>query len=188
MKCDFCDINNFKDRIIHKCEKNGDIQWYVFVPQEPQIFGHIILTLNNPHVEDITSGEKQIQEVLSKLSGGISYIADLLGKIDNVKKVYLAMLGETPNIHMHYHMFPRYEFANEEEREYWSKRNTLQVGEIEWRKFYSKPTKGFNSLKGFQYLGDIEKFYNRSKESIGVKPSSQFLTKMTSRINEYKKN
>ena len=72
------------------------------------------------------------------------------------------MLGETETVHILYHVFPRYGFVSEFEIDKWAEKNRLKKGSSDWQRFYSRPTAGFQSFSGFNYLGEIEKSYNEA--------------------------
>ena len=117
-KCYFCEIDKIRaeDRII--IEKN---EWYAFVPQDPEIFGHVIVTYRTdtdskyPHIQNISCDNEKRIKILNILDVGVKTIVDGLKNIKNVEMVYFAMLGETIKTHMHYHLFPRYGFVNDSE-------------------------------------------------------------------------
>jgi len=165
--CFFCnDIG--EERII--MEGND---WIAFIPLDPEIFGHCIVTTKH-HYEDIT--EIDGKEALDKMSMGVKVMADKIKSLDDnrIKKVYFAVLGETERTHMHYHLFPRYE----------GKEELIQLTseDIKWRNFYNNSTKDFEFSTGFQYLGEIEKNYENMKESIGRGPSLELLKEMVNII------
>ena len=178
-ECVFCKPEEIlKKRIIHT-DSDG---WYAFVPDEPEIFGHIIVTVKQPHIREIISEDDKTLETLQCMTKGVKYIADILRKIKNVQRVYFAMLGETEDVHMHYHVFPRYGFVRDYEIDDWAKEYHLSKGFIAWQRFYSQPTVGFTSLDGFQYLGEIEKAYTIKKREIGSKPSNSLVEEMVEKI------
>jgi len=183
-ECYFCCANDIdEERIIGKGESK---EWYAFIPQDPEIYGHCIVTTKNPedHCEDILDIKGQI--VLNNLVEGVKIVAKMIKGIDpkRIEKVYLAMLGETPKTHMHYHLFPRYRFEHDSEIYKWAEEHKFTNGCYGWRKFYETPTLGFKSFTGFQYLGEIEKLYDETKRRIGDKPSLNLLTEMRDNIKE----
>ncbi len=178
--CPFDKVDEkFKKRVI---DQNN--AWYAFVPLDPEIFGHVIVTVEKPCIREIVSDDKEIAEVLQRMSKGIKLMADALYRIENVQRIYIAMLGETETVHIHYHLFPRYDFVSEFEIDKWAERNRLKKGSIEWQRFYSRPTAGFQSVSGFQYLGEIEKSYNEAAKRIGEKPSNEVLEEMAGRLKK----
>lgn len=189
--CSFCCFDNIKKegRII-KDKKD----WYAFIPLEPEIFGHVIVTyrtdteLNYPCIQNIICLEDEKRDkILNVLNEGILTLVDGLKKIKNVDKVYFAMLGETENTHMHYHLFPRYGFVNDYELDKWANKKDytrLSNGSIEWRKFFARPTCGFKSFTGFQYLGEIEASQERTLKCIGKKPSKKLIEEMVNNIKK----
>ncbi|MCJ7570724.1 MAG: hypothetical protein MUO82_02445 [Candidatus Thermoplasmatota archaeon] len=209
--CYFCCYENIKDegRVIFPEKENKDEEWYAFIPLEPEIFGHIIVTYaseddkspnikksefpcqniickeDNHNVSNIKKDKRD--EILKVLDKGVITIVDGLKKIKNVDKVYFAMLGETKRTHMHYHLFPRYGFVNEYELNNWANKDDytlLSEGNIRWKKFYANPTSGFKSFDGFQYLGEIENSYQRAEKSIGKPPTEELLEEMAEKIKK----
>jgi len=185
-QCIFDKSNNIDSDVVRRGDKDiitGNVSWYAFVPDNPEIFGHIIVTVEQPCIREIISeSEEVINEALKRMSEGIKVMSDLIKKIDNVQRIYVAMLGETDSVHMHYHIIPRYGFIDEIEINKWAEKNRFDRGIIEWQRFYSHPTLGFQSLDGFQYLGEIERSYNQAKRVIGEKPSSELIKEIVNRI------
>ena len=181
--CPFDKVENVGNRLVHRIinQNNG---WYAFVPQDAEIFGHVIVTVEKPCLREIISNDKEITEVLRRMSKGIKLMADVLSQIENVQRIYIAMLGESEKVHMHYHLFPRYNFVSDFEIDKWAKTHQLKKGSIGWRSFYSRPTAGFHSFDGFQYLGEIERSYNEAFRRIRAKPSDEVLEEMAERIKE----
>lgn len=180
--CDFDKVEEkIGKRLVYRVTDQGNA-WYAFVPQEPEIFGHVIVTVEKPCIREIISNDKEITKVLQRMSIGIKSMADVLSRIENVQRIYIAMLGESEKVHMHYHLFPRYDFVSEFEIDKWAKRNRLKKGPIEWQRFYSRPTAGFQSFSGFQYLGEIEKSFNEAARRISEKPSDELLEEMAATI------
>jgi len=196
--CHFCNIKKIEEekRIIKKVEmeiNNNKETWFAFIPQDPEIFGHCIVTYKKseklPHIQNIGCNNIKRMEILKILNEGIVTIVDGLKKIKNVEMVYFAMLGETIPTHMHYHLFPRYNILDDEDKlNKWADNNTLlskddgSNEDFQWIKFFAKPTKGFKSFTGFQYLGEIEASQQYVKNSIGRKPSKNLVEDMAKKI------
>lgn len=180
--CPFDEVEKeIGNRLVHRVtdQNNG---WYAFVPLEPEIFGHVIVTVEKPCIREIITDTNEIVPVLQRMSKGVEFMAKVLSCIENVQRVYIAMLGESEDVHMHYHLFPRYNFVGEFEINTWAERNRLKEGSIEWQRFYSRPTAGFQLSSGFQYLGEIEKSYNEATKRIGNKPSNEVLEEIKRRL------
>ena len=178
---------NIGDRVIHRAGRNNN-DWYAFVPDKPEIFGHVIVTVENPCIREIITDNSEIVPVLQQMSEGIEFMAKVLSRIKNVQRVYIAMLGESEDVHMHYHLFPRYGFVGDEcAINSWAKENRLKKGSNEWQEFYSRPTTGFQSRDGFQYLGEIEKTFNEAARRIGKNPSDELLKEIAEKIKNLKK-
>jgi len=176
--CHFCDYKQFKKRVIDE-----DKDWHAFIPKDPEIYGHCIVTTKK-HYEDILSSDGK--EALDIMSEGLKIVADKIKKIDEkrIHKVYFAMVGETKKTHMHYHLFPRYRFEHDSEIYEWAEEHKFDKGSYGWQKFYEVPTLGFKSFTGFQYLGEIEKSYDETKRRIGKKPSSDLVKVMVKKIRD----
>jgi len=197
--CYFCDIEEIRKekRIIKevKTKINGNNEtWFAFIPQDPEIFGHCILTYKKSehlsHIQHVGCNNINRMDILEILNKGIVTIVDGLKKIKNVEMVYFAMLGETIPTHMHYHLFPRYNiYGDENKLNKWANEsnNTLLSGsknesDIQWINFFAKPTCGFSSFKGFQYLGEIEASQERTLKCIGNKPSKKLIKNIAENI------
>jgi diadenosine tetraphosphate (Ap4A) HIT family hydrolase len=153
--CDFCDRGKARDLLVLE----GD-NWYTIVPNEPEIFGHLILATDREHIQNIEDADTAI---LNGLQEGVLQTARLLRRLKNVKRAYIAVLGESRQVHFHYHFFPRYEFKNRGERAAWSTTYAPGVSEP-WKSFYSNPTANFMHKEGFQYLGEVERTYGDAKK------------------------
>ena len=190
-ECYFCCFDNINDegRVI-----TSNSNWYAFVPKAPEIFGHTIVTYRtdeksnkHPHIQNIICKDDKRVEILKVLDEGIKTLVDGLKEIENVDKIYFAMLGETERTHMHYHLFPRFGFVNEYELINWVNKDKLYrltKGNIRWQKFYANPTCGFKSFDGFQYLGEIEKSYSQARKCIGDDPPKGILKEMAKNIRK----
>ena len=182
-KCDFDKaIENIGDRIIGDRDVIKERGWYAFVPKDASIFGHVLVTVENPCIREITTNNSQTVCTLEIMATGIKVISDIIKKIDNVQRVYVALLGESP-LHMHYHLLPRYSFIREDEFLYWSNKYRLKKGSVNWQKFYSRPTDGFLHKDGFQYLGEIERTYNEVKKIYGM-PSDELMGEMAGMLSK----
>lgn len=186
-KCSvFCDkkkIENIKNRIIHK--GGTDKKWSAFIPDEPEIFGHIIVTYLNPDkhencIRDITSAEEGDQKILNSLIEGVRIISNKMTNIDNVDRVYVVLAGEDRRSHIHFHLFPRYGFLNNNEIVKWAEKCGISEGEIDWRRFYANPTKDFKFRHDFSYLGEIQQKYDdwKTNKMNGKPPSNELLIEM----------
>nr|MDO8080343.1 HIT domain-containing protein [Candidatus Freyarchaeota archaeon] len=156
--CDFCSRDKMKKYVVDE-----DKDWYAFVPQEPEIFGHIILTTDKGScthdMQDVD--EKILQaEIL-----GIRQMMRKLHKIDNVGRVYVVVAGESLGVHHHFHLLPRYEFKSSEDRKKWAQSNEIKAEDPKWVEFYRWSTSDFSHKEGFQYLGEIERKYNEYKNN-----------------------
>lgn len=181
--CVFDGANNIGDRLVRK-EK----EWYSFVPRDLEIYGHAIVTVEKPCIREIGTNDDKIVDALKQMSDGIKHMVNILKEIDNVQRVYVAMLGESNDVHMHYHLIPRYRFKSDVEIDEWTKKNRLRTGNDDcdraWREFYARPTADFHSFEGFQYFGEIEKSYDKVKRRIGRGPSDALLEEMAKKLQE----
>lgn len=172
-----------KERIILNGE--GQKGWYAFIPDEPEIFGHIIVTVPSPHVQNIENVAPTNYAMIHDMAEGVTLASSHLKKIgEEVKRVYVLMLGESPIVHMHFHLIPRYEFKSNEELSTWSKRINLSRGDTRWNEFYNEPTLNFSISKGFRYTGEVERTYNESKAMIGRKPDYELIIEMANQIKK----
>jgi diadenosine tetraphosphate (Ap4A) HIT family hydrolase len=191
MTCPFCNMKGKMDNVIIK---KGEL-WYAFVPKTPEIFGHIITTYSDKGVHCIRNiwedygefaaiREKNYKNILNSMMEGVRIMSNKMLNIDNVKRYYIAMLGEDSSVHIHFHLFPRYEFLNNDEIAKWAKNNGL--GEEGWKLFYSYPTKNFKFFRGFNYLGEIERKYNDWKwyQMENKDPKPELLKEMKDKLIE----
>ncbi|MCJ7572534.1 MAG: hypothetical protein MUO82_11790 [Candidatus Thermoplasmatota archaeon] len=192
-KCYFCCFDNINDegRVI---TENKNMNWYAFIPDRPEIFGHTIVTYrayikpnNFSHIQNIKcDNNNERNNIMEILNDGVITLVDALKKIKNVDLVYFAMLGETKETHMHYHLFPRYNiYGDKVKLNKWANKSdntSLSNGDIQWINFFAKPTCGFTSFKGFQYFGEIEESQNKAEKCIGKKPSKELLKEITKNI------
>ena len=175
--CSFCNKSNMDGRIVLECK--GNRRWYAFVPRDPEIFGHVLVTVDKPHVQNIEDTNPHEMEFMNDISKGIVNVSIGLKRIENVEKVYVLMLGESSDVHMHYHLIPRYKFGSMKDRIAWATEYELIEGKDEWRSFYSRPTMGFTSNEGFRYLGEVERLYNEFVIKSFSVPDERLLGEMT---------
>jgi diadenosine tetraphosphate (Ap4A) HIT family hydrolase len=169
MTCDFCKKKNMAGRIVLGRKSTN---WYALVPNDPEVFGHLIVTIPGPPcIRNIVAMEGKYSAEWKNLNEGVRACARKLAEISNVDRVYTTFLGESAKVHVHCHLVPRYGFLNQGDLDRWSARYGVSKGGIEWRRFYSNPTSGFCHLQGFRYLGEAERTYNETKELYGAPPS-----------------
>lgn len=175
MTCSYCDqkkIEDIQERIIR--EDARDKKWSAFVPREPEIFGHIIVTYLNyggdkKCIRDISSVEEENHYILDSIITGVRIISNKLKNNDNLfaDRVYVVMAGEDSSAHLHFHLFPKYGFLNDNDFNNkiakWAEKYGLSKGEIGWRRFYANPTKNFKFRYDFSYLGEIQQKYDNWK-------------------------
>ena len=190
MGCDFCDRQKegLKDRIV--AGENKEKIWYTLVPNDPHIFGHILLTIDRNtndekyHVRDFWKiGDK---EVLKEEIYGVVESMVALKRIPCVERIYLVVAGESETLHHHYHLIPRYKVkCNWASKDYgdWTKQCRLENIGLGWGRFYDMP-KSFCHSSGFQYLGELERTYNHFKECVTEKsgPGLSLLREMAEKI------
>lgn len=171
-------------------------EWYAFVPEEPLIFGHILLTASKqPTDGEETCREKYRnlwsvpEEILQKEIVGVRECMNGLLNIPFVERVYLVVAGEERSVHHHFHLVPRYEFRSDEERETWDEDHTLDADDTKWIEFYKSPTIDFKHTEGFQYIGELERVYNECKDNeyYPRTPSRDLLKGMARKIEEIMK-
>ena len=199
-KCKFCDKEIVADRIIDGLDKKD---WYAFVPKDPEIFGHIILTTINfqPNCsrgedsnipkcpQEISEIYGNNEEIFMKMTKGLIECSNKLKKIKPIEKVYILVAGETDGYHIHYHLIPRYEFRSYDERKQLAKKINLTIDDPKWVEFYNWPTKDFKYRQDFRYLGEVEQKYNdcKNNEYYPIEPSKEIIEKIVTRINELTK-
>lgn len=197
MNCSFCDqkeIEDIQERIIR--EDARDKKWSAFVPPDPEIFGHIIVTYLNCDrhkkcIRDISSVEEENQYILDSIITGVRIISNKRkNHIDNVDRVYVVMAGEDSSAHLHFHLFPKYGFLNDNDLNNkiakWVEKYGLSKGEIDWRRFYANPTKNFKFRHDFSYLGEIHQKYDDWKRNKmnDKPPSKDLLIEMKDKLEE----
>lgn len=144
-------------------DKSQKKYWYAFVPRDPEIFGHVILTTDKGGcIHDL---HEVNENILQGEIVGIRQIMAKLRRIDNVGRVYVVVAGETPEVHHHFHLFPRYKFESFEQRERFAQKYELEAEDPKWVEFYNWPALEFEHKDGFQYLGEIERKYNECKNN-----------------------
>jgi hypothetical protein len=188
--CPFCDRGKVKEQIIY----DKDELWYALTPLDPHIFGHVLVTYSNggkncihdmwKKVDGGWEANRKIREIRESMLEGVRFMSDKMMHIDNVERIYFAMLGEDLSVHMHYHLFPRYGFLSSNELEKWSEKYKLSGGEFEWRRFYATPTMNFEYSTGFCYLCEIARKYDDMKKRIGNNPPKELLNEMTEKLKE----
>jgi len=142
------------------------------------------LTIYKKCIRDISSADDIDQKILNSLMEGVRIISNKLKNIDNVDRVYVVMTGEDPSAHVHFHLFPRYGFLNNNEIAKWAEKNGLSKGEIDWRRFYANPTKNFKYHHDFSYLGEIQQKYDdwKMNKMNGKPPSKELLIEMKEKL------
>lgn len=153
-----------KDEEVNPRTIEQSTKWRAFIPKDPEIFGHTILTPKD-HIPSILEVHSKDKEVFQELSDALLVCSQKLANVDNVEKIYVVMAGEDPTVHIHYHLFPRFDFLNEDELNLWARNNRISTGELSWRKFYARPTAGYKYFEGFQYVGEIERAYHEYRET-----------------------
>ncbi len=156
----------------------------MFVPDDPEIFGHLLLTTDLRHIPHLDNASASD---LRMLAPGVVAGAELIRRIDQVTRVYVIVLGEDCSVHLHYHLFPRYDLADSNALLQWGRKWSLRIPEP-WGSFYSRPTAGFEHRKGRCYLGEIERSYNYVKETFagGKKPSPEIARAIATRLEKIK--
>lgn len=98
--------------MIRGYEANSEKSW-MYVPREPATFGHLIV-VSGKHYEDISDkrlvndAEQQkelmriVVELCSKMEESLTY------KGEKCEKIYVVTECETPNLHLHFHLLPRF--------------------------------------------------------------------------------
>ena len=186
--CDFCYRDRMGRRIIAERQR-----WYAFVPEDPRIFGHIILTVDPEEkgekhcVHDIWNVEDEV------LSGEIIAARDCmrgLKEIPFVERVYLVVAGESERVHHHYHLIPRYKRHLDWKKEdvpRWKKKCELKEGDSIWRSFYNDMPRKMHNWRGFQYLGELEHEYNdfRTHSAFEEGPGLDILEDMAGKVETF---
>jgi len=112
--CILCYPEGNITRMIKGYEYDGKKPW-VFVPREPEAFGHLIVAAGK-HYTDISDKGlatnegmehlKQIMSLISKLS--LKMKEKLKFDEKECEKIYVATLCETENMHLHFHLIPKF--------------------------------------------------------------------------------
>ncbi|MFB3888349.1 MAG: HIT family protein [Candidatus Bathyarchaeia archaeon] len=89
-------------------------QPYVFVPREPEAFGHCIVAAGKHYTdmsdERISRDTKQLTEMISIINNiCVKMKKHLKSNGKACEKVYVSTLCETPEMHLHFHLIPRFE-------------------------------------------------------------------------------
>ena len=183
--CDFDCRGKMGRRIVAEGQ-----MWYAFVPMDPRIFGHIILTVDR-NEEGVKYHKQDIWDVKSEVLGEeIVAARDCmrgLGKIPWVERIYLVVAGESKCVHHHYHLMPRYKRHrdwNDEDIRQWKEKCRLERGDPMWRCFYNNMPRKMHNWHGFQYLGELEHRYNdfRTRSAFGEGPGLDILEDMADRV------
>ena len=180
--CSFCHKKRMKKFIVDK-DASSEEYWYAFVPRDPEIFGHVILTTDKGGcIQDLY---KVDESILTAEIVGVRQTMEKLWKMRNVGRVYVVVAGESEEVHHHFHLLPRYEFKNTEEREKWAEEYCLDAEDPKWVEFFKWPTLNFEHKEGFQYLGEIERKYNQCKnnEYYPNRPSEGLRLDMVGKVN-----
>lgn len=117
-KCKFCkNKSEFEDRIIRGYEPKDRRPW-AYVPREPATFGHAVVVSGEPYIDvcDQTISEDEERFVPEHLQEIMKMIRELALKMRSLeqngkkcKKVYVITQCETPDLHLHFHLIPRFE-------------------------------------------------------------------------------
>lgn len=182
-KCVFCQRKKIEDRIIKHYEEE---EFDVFIPKDPQIFGHLLLTrIGPPCLGKLENPEKELHEKINILSEGTMTVAkDFIKRDTKIDKVYIVVMGESESFHFHYHLIPRYGFLNDNEIDKWTEKYGIEKGSIEWRQFYARPTLGFRHFHGYRYLGEMERTFNEAKDRFKGNPPDEILLEMKKNVEE----
>lgn len=119
--CDFCtNKTKFQDRIIKGYEPDGKKPW-AYVPCEPATFGHVIV-VSGKHYLDIChetfskNEEDSVEEHMKDIMRIVRALALKMKKLEHngkkCEKVYMVSECETPNLHLHFHLIPRFQGDN----------------------------------------------------------------------------
>lgn len=166
-------------------------EWYAFVPEEPLVFGHILLTVGKRPTDREGVCEEKYRnlwstpkDILQNEIVGVRECMNGLVNIPFVKRVYVVVAGEERSVHHHFHLIPRYEFRSGEERDMWGKEHTLDADDPKWIEFYKSPTMDCKHSEGFQYIGELERVYNECKDNeyYPKTPSKDLLKEMARKI------
>jgi len=158
IECHFC-----------KYEANGkkldyeNKYFYVVVPKEPAMYGHILIVskkMSDKHAEDITDIDNLKEDQLKAMivaAQKLSWLMKKELKKDNgkrVRKVYVITQCETP--HFHFHLKPRYE--NEYEGEYAVPGDAfLCLKELEEARWHKNESNNISAnVKGLERIQKIE--------------------------------
>ncbi|MEM3564634.1 MAG: hypothetical protein QXR19_15485 [Candidatus Jordarchaeaceae archaeon] len=119
-KCEYCsNKENFRDRIIrgYEPERGKDKPW-VYVSREPANFGHLVV-VSGIHYDDISdgrlkelTGKKHLGEIMSVINELASIMKSLKENGNECEKVYVLSQCETPKLHLHFHLIPRFKGNN----------------------------------------------------------------------------
>jgi len=161
---------------------------WVFVPREPEAFGHLVVVAGK-HYLDIS--DKELAKDTKHLIQMLKLISKLCVKMKKhlkfdervCKKVYVSTLCETDNMHLHFHLIPRFDgdrtgFKYLFEKELEGTRWMLQDSNIEnkiRKGYYTTLDAGtiidfhkylFSSNKWVRSNEDRESFINEIKKKI----------------------
>ena len=170
------------ERFIVDEDKSQKKYWYAFVPRDPEIFGHVILTTDKGRcIHDLCEVDESI---LKAEIMGVRQMMEKLWQTKKVGRVYVVVAGESEEVHHHFHLLPRYEFESFKEREKWAKEYELDAEDPKWVEFFKWPTLNFEHKEGFQYLGEIERKYNqcKNKEYYPNRPSEGLILEMVGKV------
>lgn len=116
--CKFCkNRSEFEDRVIKGYEPKGKTPW-AYVPREPATFGHAVVVAGEPYLDicDQTMPEGEERFVPKHLQEMMKMIRELALKMRSLEyngkkceKVYVITECETPDLHLHFHLIPRFE-------------------------------------------------------------------------------
>lgn len=115
--CDFCEKKEeFRERMIKGYEANVDKPW-VCVSREPATFGHLLVAsgigysgISDDRLARDPEHLKEMMRLISEITSKMNKNLKLNGR--ECEKVYVVTQCETRNLHLHFHLIPRFEGDN----------------------------------------------------------------------------
>jgi len=77
--------------------------YYVIVPKDPLLFGHIMIIFKH-HCENLMHAKEEHLQVLNKAV--IKWTNVLSKSFEDCRNVFLTCLCDSEKVHLHYHLFP----------------------------------------------------------------------------------
>jgi len=113
-ECILCHPEGKIENMLKGYEYNrNSVKPWVFVPREPEAFGHLVVASGKHYAdisdEKLTTDRKysgQIISLINKLSVKMRKELEYEGR--KCEKVYVSTLCETENMHLHFHLIPRF--------------------------------------------------------------------------------